>query len=394
MRIIFDLVSSQPFSFNVRYNGGAQYVKNVFRQFIFENYKYKNLIYCTYDSKVILDKEIKSLCIENNVILLDINIHKIEYYADFYNIEKVFIGIAQRYLDLSFKNNIKLVLVVHDLRDLEIFQSIKELIYLTKLNSLGSVFKFLIILLFHKIWLRYRFRTNFKRYNKLFSLASKTKLEIWTVSNHTKYVILSQFPFLHNVKVKIYWSPEILINQELKPINALSKVNFVLVVASDNWEKNSLKVIESFIKLNDKKIDKVNLVILGELSFTKLKSLVKRHQWIYNFSNVDDAEIEWLYSKAKALIYLSYVEGFGYPPIQAMKYGTPVLASATSSILEICGTAPMYCCPYSQSEILARLVFLIDNDLSEFEIKSHNRYSVVSQKQKCDLSKMVSDIHS
>jgi glycosyltransferase involved in cell wall biosynthesis len=394
MNIIFDLVSSQPYSSNVKYNGGGQYVKNVFRQFIFENYKYKNLIYCTYDSKIILDKEIESLCNENNVTLLDINIHKIEYYANFYNIEKVYIGIAQRYLDLSFNTNIKLVLVVHDLRDLEIFQSIRELIYFTKINSLGSFIKFLIILLFHNIWLRYRFRTNFKRYNKLFSFACKTNLEIWTVSNHTKYVILSQFPFLNNVKIKIYWSPEILLSQNLKPINALSKVNFFLLVASDNWEKNSLKVIDSFIKLNDKKIDKVNLVILGDLRFTKLNRVVKKHQWIYNFSNVEDAEIEWLYSRTQALIYLTFVEGFGYPPIQAMKYGTPVLASATSSIVEICDTAPLYCCPYSKSEILARLVFFIENDLSEYRVKSHYRYNVVHQKQISDLSIMVSDIHS
>ena len=45
MKIIFDLVSSQPYSSSVKYNGGALYVKNVFRQFILENYKFKNLIY-------------------------------------------------------------------------------------------------------------------------------------------------------------------------------------------------------------------------------------------------------------------------------------------------------------------------------------------------------------
>lgn len=394
MNIIFDLVCSQPYSSSVKYNGGALYVKNVFRQFIFQNYNYKNLVYCTYNSKINLDEEIKTLCFENEVILLDINIQKLEYYAEFYNIDKVYIGIAQRYLDLSFNNNIKLILVFHDLRDLEIFQSVKELIYFTRFNSFNSFIKFFIILFFHGIWLKYRFNTNFKRYRKLFYLASKSNLEIWTVSNHTKYLILSQFPFLNNVSIKIFWSPEILVRQELKAIYTISNLKFYLIVASDNWEKNALKVIESFIKLNQDKSDKFNLVLLGDLSFTILKRKIKRHQWIYNFSNVDDAEMEWLYSKAEALIYLTYVEGFGYPPIQAMKYGTTVLASATSSILEICGTAPLYCCPYSQTEIFARLVFLVNNELSEYGVKSHYRYNIVYQKQICDLSKMVSFIHS
>lgn len=394
MKIIFDLVSSQPYSSSVKYNGGALYVKNVFRQFILENYKFKNLIYCTYDSKINLDEEIKTICLENDIILLDINIHKLEYYAEIYNIDKVYIGIAQRYLDLSFNINIKLILVVHDLRDLEIFQSVKELIYFTKFNSLSSFIKFFTIVFFYDLWLKYRFHINYKRYYRLFYLANKSKLEIWTVSNHTKYVILSQFPFLINIKIKIFWSPEILFRQELKVINTLSNVKFFLIVASDNWEKNALKVIESFIQLNENNSDKFNLVLLGDLSFIKLKRKIKGHQWIYNFSNVINAEMEWLYSKAEALIYLTYVEGFGYPPVQAMKYGTPVLASATSSILEVCDIAPLYCCPYSQTEIFARLVFLVNNDLSEYRVKSHFRYNIVNQKQICDLSKMVNDIHS
>ena len=394
MNIIFDLVSAQPYSSSVKFNGGAQYVKNVFRQFISENLIYKNLVYCTFDSKIDLDEEIRTLCLDNDIVLLDVNSQRLEYYAELYNISKVYIGIAQRYLDLSFNIDVKLILVVHDLRDLEIFQSVKELVYFTKFNTLKSYIKFFILLCLRGIWLKYRFNMNYKRYYKLFNLANKNNLEIWTASNHTKYILLSQFPFLINVSIKIFWSPEILIGQELKVIDTLSNVKFYLLVASDNWEKNALKVIESFIKLNENKSDKFNLVLLGDLSCTKLNRKIKNEQWIYNYSNVVDAEMEWLYSKAEALIYLSYVEGFGYPPVQAMKYGTPILASATSSITEICGTAPLYCCPYSQSEIFARLVFLVNNDLSEYRGKSHCRYKIINQKQISDLSEMICHIHS
>ena len=394
MNIIFDLVSSQPYSANIKYNGGAQYVKNIFRQFVLENKKFNNNIYCTYDSKFKLDKEIEYYCLENGINMLDINVNSIEYYASLYKIEKVFIGIAQRFLNLKFDKSIKLIIVVHDLRDLEIFPSKVELLNFTKLNSFTNITKLVIIILFYKLWLNFRFKINYKRYLKLFTLAKQTDLEIWTVSNHTKYILLSNFPFLSDVKITIYWSPEIIVGQRIKAINILEKEKFFLMVSSDNWEKNSLKVIDAFTKLNKNSIVKFTLVLLGDLSSTNLYKKIKNNKWIFNFSNIDDSEIEWLYSKANALIYLSYVEGFGYPPVQSMKYGTPVLASSTSSIIEICDMAPIYCCPYSNSEILARLLYIINNDLSNFRLKSHNRYLTINERQKNDLLCMVNEIHS
>ncbi len=53
----------------------------------------------------------------------------------------------------------------------------------------------------------------------------------------------------------------------------------------------------------------------------------------------------------KFLAYPSLYEGFGFPPLEAMQYGTAVLASNVSSIPEVCGDAALYIDPYDEKDI-------------------------------------------
>lgn len=54
---------------------------------------------------------------------------------------------------------------------------------------------------------------------------------------------------------------------------------------------------------------------------------------------VADEDLAPLYSGALAFIYLSLYEGFGLPPLEAMKCGTAVITSNTSSLPEVVGDA-------------------------------------------------------
>jgi glycosyltransferase involved in cell wall biosynthesis len=57
---------------------------------------------------------------------------------------------------------------------------------------------------------------------------------------------------------------------------------------------------------------------------------------------VSFAVLRDLYRGALALAMPSIYEGFGIPPIEAMRCGTPVLASRVASIPEVCGEAALY----------------------------------------------------
>ena len=56
----------------------------------------------------------------------------------------------------------------------------------------------------------------------------------------------------------------------------------------------------------------------------------------------DDAILARAYRDAALFIYPSLYEGFGFPPLEAMSMGCPVLVNRTSSLPEVCGDAAFY----------------------------------------------------
>jgi glycosyltransferase involved in cell wall biosynthesis len=56
----------------------------------------------------------------------------------------------------------------------------------------------------------------------------------------------------------------------------------------------------------------------------------------------DDLTLARAYRDAALFIYPSLYEGFGFPPLEAMSLGCPVLVNQTSSLPEICGDAAFY----------------------------------------------------
>jgi glycosyltransferase involved in cell wall biosynthesis len=54
---------------------------------------------------------------------------------------------------------------------------------------------------------------------------------------------------------------------------------------------------------------------------------------------VPDAELPELYRAASAVVYPSLFEGFGFPPVEAMACGCPVLSSARGALREVVGNA-------------------------------------------------------
>lgn len=60
---------------------------------------------------------------------------------------------------------------------------------------------------------------------------------------------------------------------------------------------------------------------------------------------LSDEELAGLLRHALCLLFPSYSEGFGLPPLEAMALGCPVIASTAASLPEICGDAALYAPP-------------------------------------------------
>lgn len=68
---------------------------------------------------------------------------------------------------------------------------------------------------------------------------------------------------------------------------------------------------------------------------------------------VSDGLLRRYLAHASALVFPSLYEGFGYPPLEAMACGCPVVASWAASIPEVCGDAVVYVEPEDEASIAA-----------------------------------------
>lgn len=73
-----------------------------------------------------------------------------------------------------------------------------------------------------------------------------------------------------------------------------------------------------------------------------------------------DQEIAALYSRATAFVFPSLYEGFGVPPLEAMLFGCPVIATTADAVRETCGDAAAYFDPLDAGELRQRMLERIE----------------------------------
>lgn len=84
---------------------------------------------------------------------------------------------------------------------------------------------------------------------------------------------------------------------------------------------------------------------------------------------VPEADKPALYAAAIALVYPSFYEGFGMPPLEAMACGTPVIASHVTSLGEVVGDAGLLVDPYNASELADAMAAIRDSSSLASELK-------------------------
>ena len=77
-----------------------------------------------------------------------------------------------------------------------------------------------------------------------------------------------------------------------------------------------------------------------------------------------------LYRLAKMLVFPSFYEGFGFPPLEAAACGTPVIVGMNSSFPEVMGNACLYVNPYNSVQIASAMEALLSDDKLRAELVS------------------------
>jgi glycosyltransferase involved in cell wall biosynthesis len=233
-----------------------------------------------------------------------------------------------------------------------------------------------------------------KHYKLIFDrIAEIENIECITDSEHSKHSIINFYPRLAKKGIFVFYAPasEDLLGLLELPQSKYESKSYFLLTSSARWIKNHLRAVWAFDELFSQRPDldfKVVLTgVVDEEIFTK--KMENRNKFIF-LGFVDRLEILSLYKNAYAFIFPSLNEGFGYPPIESMRYGVPVAASGTTSIPEICQNAAIYFDPYNVSEIKNRILQLLDKNIyAEYSVRAIERYKIVSERQKQDLEKTI-----
>jgi len=113
----------------------------------------------------------------------------------------------------------------------------------------------------------------------------------------------------------------------------------VLHVGNNSWYKNRDGLLRIFLAAKkDKALESAILLLIGApLSKKQMKFARTNGMETYMFPvhRISDEELRAFYSVADALVYPSYYEGFGWPPLEAQSCGCPVIASTGGSLYEV-----------------------------------------------------------
>ena len=386
MNLLYDFISTQGFI-----NGGAEYDIRVFETLqsrgvdihyfcLFDDTK--SIVYADYTPKKLMER-FKNVTIvytyEGTIISL----------VKKYHINKVFIAIGQRYFDVPFqKIGCPVKIVVHDASLLETADChIQE--YLDTYKPELSLYR----IARHRLKLFFKkpipLETNDKRFFD--NVRNANNVELIAVSEYSKNSIIL-YGSLSNTKISVLYSPAKLSkisanieNEYLSNIIA-EKSKYLLFVSANRAPKNPLKGISAFKRFKKLYHSDLKLVTIG------FNGTPQIHDHL-NLPYLSASDLEYAYKNCYALFYPSFFEGFGYPPLEAMKYGKPVLASNVTSIPEILGDSAIYFSPFYEADMVKAFLTL-ESSYEKYASLASERYKIISEKQKADLESLCEKIES
>jgi glycosyltransferase involved in cell wall biosynthesis len=144
--------------------------------------------------------------------------------------------------------------------------------------------------------------------------------------------------------------------------------DYILSVGSIQPRKNLARLVRAYSLLRNERrgVKLPQLVLVGKQAWLydeTLRSIEESavKESIVLTGYVQDADLPALYSGATCFVYPSYFEGFGLPPLEAMKCGAPVIAGNRTSLPEVVGDAGVLVDPFDEQEIAAVVASMIDN---------------------------------
>lgn len=185
-------------------------------------------------------------------------------------------------------------------------------------------------------------------------------------------------------KIKKEKFTEIIKKTDSKTLNSLSWKGYYINYGTIEPRKNIGTLLSAYSSLYfSNKINKKLIIVGGNGwggSYEKIQNFIKENfleNQILLLNFVSDEILNTLLNGAYSLIYPSFYEGFGLPPLEAMSLGIPTITSNTSSLPEVVGANSLTFNPSNINE-LKENILKIEN---EKEWKKYSEYGIERSKK-------------
>lgn len=144
---------------------------------------------------------------------------------------------------------------------------------------------------------------------------------------------------------------------------------FILQLGTLEPRKNGLATLLAWQKWRQdyrREAEPYDLLFVGQVGWKSgdLRQAIARSRWrnqVHIVTNVPRPDLPALYNLADMVVYPSFYEGFGFPPLEALACGVPVIASATSSLGETVGDAGLLIDPYRIDDMVEAMHSLVSD---------------------------------
>jgi glycosyltransferase involved in cell wall biosynthesis len=222
-------------------------------------------------------------------------------------------------------------------------------------------------------------RTDRIIYRHKFEQACKQAQKVLATSIATKQDIMKHFGIpSHKIEV-VYQDCDPGYAQAFSDLEKLQVLKqfriqtpFILSVGTIEKRKNHLNLLKAYQQLGAKDIA---LVLVGRRAegAPALDAFIRQYQLenqVHIIEGISLHQLQVLYHCAHIFAYISEIEGFGIPVLEALKAGIPTICSNISSMPEVAGEAALKVNPYEVGQIQSALSELVQTETTRNALKA------------------------
>lgn len=195
-------------------------------------------------------------------------------------------------------------------------------------------------------YIMYRLKVSMRRANRII-----------TISGHSRADILDKVPGCGK-KIAVINNGLNDVGFDAGNVDNAGDRDYIVAMTSGLPHKNArgiLKTYEAYYKQAQQPLDLVVIGIGDTAAYPQMESGAAAHVRCYKFFGKFD-DMCRMAAGGRAYLFLSYVEGFGFPPLEAMQLGLPVVCSDRSSLPEVVADAGILVDPDDTEAVVRSLI--------------------------------------